>query len=55
MLLDAYKQDADAQIKSQSEEVILLKDQVESERRKGWLIPALSLLGGFALGFIVTR
>lgn len=55
MLFEAYKADADATIKAQEETLYICKEQVESEKRKSWLIPVLGILGGFALGFAVTR
>lgn len=55
MLFEAYKEDADATIKAQEETLYICKEQVESEKRKSWLIPVLGILGGFALGFAVTR
>lgn len=55
MLFEAYKADADATIKAQEEQILIGKEQIESEKRKSWLIPvALFLLGG-AAGFFIAK
>ena len=55
MLLEAYKVDSDEALKIANEQVYIAKEQVETEKRKSWIIPvALFLLGG-AAGFFIAK
>lgn len=54
--LEMYKVETDGILKAQEEQVYNLKEDLKAEKNKNkFIIPGLSLLAGFALGFFIAR